>query len=78
MFFKHLRLLCIASLLVNLSACGVTEVVTTPLRAVGTIVSYMPVVGDTSALVIDSSANIIDAMGVIVHSGDAIIDAATP
>ena len=45
-----------------LSSCVFTKVVTVPMRVTGTIISVIPVVGDGVNSVLDSSADVIDAI----------------
>ncbi len=49
---------CLLSLL--LSGCFLTKVATVPMRVVGSVISVVPVVGNTADAVIDSAADVID------------------
>lgn len=59
MTFKLITL-ALATLL--LSSCLLTKVVTVPLRIGGAIVSVVPVVGNGADMVIDETADMIDAL----------------
>mgnify|MGYP003312696093 CR=1 FL=1 len=56
------RLISLTLLIVFLSGCVFTKVVTVPMRVTGTIISVIPVVGDGVNSVLDSSADVIDAI----------------
>ena len=56
------RLISLTVLIVFLSGCVFTKVVTVPLRVTGAVVSVIPVVGDGVNNVLDTSADIIDAI----------------
>ena len=45
-----------------LSGCVLTKVVTVPMRVTGSVISVIPVVGDSIDEVLDQSADIIDAI----------------
>ena len=45
-----------------LSGCVFTKVVTVPMRVTGAVVSVIPVVGDGVNNVLDTSADVIDAI----------------
>ena len=56
------RLILLTVLIVFLSGCVFTKVVTVPLRVTGAVVSVIPVVGDGVNNVLDTSADVIDAI----------------
>ena len=56
------RLISLTVLIVYLSGCVFTKVVTVPLRVTGAVVSVIPVVGDGVNNVLDTSADVIDAI----------------
>ena len=56
------RLISLTVLIVFLSGCVFTKVVTVPLRVTGAVVSVIPVVGDVVNNVLDTSADVIDAI----------------
>ena len=56
------RLISLTVLIVFLSGCVFTKVVTVPLRVTGAVVSVIPVVGDGVNNVLDTSADVIDAI----------------
>ena len=56
------RLISLTVLIVFLSGCVFTKVVTVPMRVTGAVVSVIPVVGDGVNNVLDTSADIIDAI----------------
>ena len=56
------RLISLTDLIVFLSGCVFTKVVTVPLRVTGAVVSVIPVVGDGGNNVLDTSADVIDAI----------------
>lgn len=56
------RLISLTILIVFLSGCVFTKVVTVPLRVTGAVVSVIPVVGDGVNNVLDTSADVIDAI----------------
>ena len=45
-----------------LSGCVLTKLVTVPMRVTGSVISVIPVVGDSIDEVLDQSADIIDAI----------------
>lgn len=49
-----------AAVLMQLAGCGVTKVVTVPMRVGGAVISVVPVVGNAADSVIDTTADIID------------------
>ncbi len=56
------RLISLTVLIVFLSGCVFTKVVTVPLRVTGAVVSVIPFVGDGVNNVLDTSADVIDAI----------------
>ena len=56
------RLISLTVLIVFLSGCVFTKVVTVTLRVTGAVVSVIPVVGDGVNNVLDTSADVIDAI----------------
>ena len=56
------RLISLTVLIVFLSGCVFTKVVTVPMRVTGAVVSVIPVVGDGVNNVLDISADVIDAI----------------
>ena len=56
------RLISLTVLIVFLSGCVFTKVVTVPLRVTGAVVSVIPVVGDGVNNVLDTSADVFDAI----------------
>jgi PBP1b-binding outer membrane lipoprotein LpoB len=56
------RLILLTVLIVFLSGCVFTKVVTVPMRVTGAVVSVIPVVGDGVNNVLDTSADVIDAI----------------
>ena len=56
------RLISLTVLIVVLSGCVFTKVVTVPMRVTGAVVSVIPVVGDGVNNVLDTSADVIDAI----------------
>ena len=56
------RLISLTVLIVFLSGCVFTKVVTVPMRVIGAVVSVIPVVGDGVNYVLDTSADVIDAI----------------
>ena len=56
------RLVSLTVLIVFLSGCVFTKVVTVPMRVTGAVVSVIPVVGDGVNNVLDTSADVIDAI----------------
>ena len=56
------RLFSLTVLFVFLSGCVFTKVVTVPMRVTGAVVSVIPVVGDGVNNVLDTSADVIDAI----------------
>ena len=56
------RLILLTVLIVLLSGCVFTKVVTVPMRVTGAVVSVIPVVGDGVNNVLDTSADVIDAI----------------
>lgn len=56
------RLISLTVLIVFLSGCVFTKVVTVPMRVTGAVVSVIPVFGDGVNNVLDTSADVIDAI----------------
>ena len=56
------RLIALSLLIVFLSSCVFTKVVTVPMRVTGAVVSVIPVVGDGVNSVLGTSADVIDAI----------------
>ena len=56
------RLISLTVLIVFLSGCVFIKVVTVPMRVTGAVVSVIPVVGDGVNNVLDTSADVIDAI----------------
>ena len=56
------RRILLTVLIVFLSGCVFTKVVTLPMRVTGAVVSVIPVVGDGVNNVLDTSADVIDAI----------------
>ena len=56
------RLISISLLIVFLSGCVFTKVVTVPMRVTGAVVAVIPVVGDGVDNVLGTSADLIDAI----------------
>ena len=56
------RLIAISLLIVLLSSCVFTKVVTVPMRVTGAVVSVIPVVGDGVNSALGASADVIDAI----------------
>jgi PBP1b-binding outer membrane lipoprotein LpoB len=56
------RLISLTVLILFLSGCVFTKVVTVPMRVTGAVVSVIPVVGDGVNNVLDTSADVIDAI----------------
>ncbi|MDC9715218.1 MAG: hypothetical protein PSN36_05325 [Gammaproteobacteria bacterium] len=48
-------------LVLLLSSCMLTKVVTVPMRVGGAVISAVPVVGDSVDAVIDTAADVVDA-----------------
>ena len=56
------RLIALSLLILFLSSCVFTKVVTVPMRVTGAVVSVIPIVGDGVNSVLGSSADVIDAI----------------
>jgi len=56
------KLLVFVLISLYLSGCVLTKVVTVPMRVTGSVISVIPVVGDSIDEVLDQSADIIDAI----------------
>ena len=55
-----IKLLLIITLILPLSGCFLTKVVTVPMRVTGAIISVVPVVGDVVDETIDTAADVVD------------------
>jgi hypothetical protein len=55
-----LRITSLLFTLIILSGCVLTKVVTVPMRITGTVISVIPVVGESVDVVIDQMADVID------------------
>ena len=58
------RLIALSLLIVFVSSCVFTKVVTVPMRVTGAVVSVIPVVGDGINSALGVSANVIDAISI--------------
>lgn len=56
------RLLGMLVAVLVLQGCGMTKVVTVPMRVGGEIISVVPVVGDAAEAAIDTTAAVIDVV----------------
>ena len=56
------RLISLTLLIVFLSGCVFTKVVTVPMRVTGAVISVIPVVGDGVDNILGTSAGVIDAI----------------
>ena len=56
------RLISLTLLIVFLSGCVFTKVVTVPMRVTGAVISVSPVVGDGVDNILGTSADVIDAI----------------
>ena len=56
------RLIALSLLILFLSSCVFTKVVTVPMRVTGAVVSVIPVVGDGVNSALGASADLIDAI----------------
>jgi hypothetical protein len=61
-------------LLTFISSCSTTSIITKPLRLVGGVASYIPVVGGKIENTFDASSDIIEATGDIVNATGRLID----
>jgi len=59
---KITKLTCIACVLMSLNGCLMTKIVTVPMRVGGAIISVIPVVGNSVDAVIDTAADVVDAI----------------
>ena len=59
---KSFFLLLLASSFI--SSCTLTKVASTPLRVVSSVVSVIPVVGNATETVLDTTADVIDILGI--------------
>ena len=57
-----LKITSLLFVLIMLSGCVLTKVVTVPMRVTGAIISIVPVVGDGIDAAIDETADVIDAI----------------
>jgi hypothetical protein len=57
---NYLKLLLLSGVLLLLSGCFLTKVVTVPMRLGAAVVSIVPVVGNTAHDAIDEAAEIVD------------------
>lgn len=56
------RLIALSLLILFLSSCVFTKVVTVPMRVTGAVVSVIPIVGDGVNSALGASADVIDAI----------------
>ena len=56
------RLIALSLLILFLSSCVFTKVVTVPMRVTGAVLSVVPIVGDGANSVLGTSADVIDAI----------------
>ena len=56
------QLIIISLIMLYLSGCVLTKVVTVPLRVTGAVISVIPVVGDGVDAALGASADVIDAI----------------
>ena len=56
------RLISLTLLILFLSGCVFTKVVTVPMRVTGAVISVIPVVGDGVDNILGTSADVIDAI----------------
>ena len=56
------RLIALSLLIVFVSSCVFTKVVTVPMRVTGAVLSVVPIVGDGANSVLETSADVIDAI----------------
>ena len=56
------RLIALSLLIVFVSSCVFTKVVTVPMRVTGAVLSVVPIVGDGANSVLGTSADVIDAI----------------
>lgn len=54
------RMVAVAALASTLSGCFLTKVVSVPMRVVGSVISIVPVAGNTANDVIQGAANTVD------------------
>ena len=57
---KYLKILLILLIATQLSGCLFTRLVTAPMRAVGGVLTIIPVAGDAAHEVIDEAADVVD------------------
>ena len=56
------KLIVLALIGFYLSGCVLTKVITVPMRVIGSVISVIPVVGDSIDEVLGQSADVIDAI----------------
>ena len=56
------KLLLLSLIVLYISGCVLTKVVTVPMRITGSVISVIPVVGDGVDGILDASADVIDAI----------------
>ena len=56
------RLIALSLSILFLSSCVFTKVVTVPMRVTGAVLSVVPIVGDGANSVLETSADVIDAI----------------
>ncbi|MDT8318246.1 MAG: DUF6726 family protein [bacterium] len=57
---KYLKIIFILLIATQLSGCLLTRIVSAPMRAVGGILTIIPVAGDAAHTVIDGAADVVD------------------
>ena len=58
------KLLLLSLIVLYISGCVLTKVVTVPMRITGSVISVIPVVGDGVDVILDATADVIDAIPV--------------
>ena len=56
------KLMLLILIILYLSGCVLTKVVTVPIRVTGAVVSVIPILGDSVDAVLGASADVIDAI----------------
>ncbi len=56
------KLLLLGLIVLYISGCVLTKVVTVPMRITGSVISVIPVVGDGVDGILDTTADVIDAI----------------
>ena len=56
------KLLLLSLIVLYISGCVLTKVVTVPMRITGSVISVIPVVGDGVDAILDATADMIDAI----------------